>query len=109
MRKLALAMALAAGVSIVVYASEVGVLDFSFVAPSVPSTSDAPNQVGLIVYDTTNKVFWGRSTNTAPNEWTQLSLSAGNQVPSGTILPFGGTTAPTGYLLADGSAVSRTT
>lgn len=30
-------------------------------------------------------------------------------VPTGTILPFGGTTAPAGYLLCDGSAVSRTT
>lgn len=30
-------------------------------------------------------------------------------VPSGTILPYGGTTVPSGYLLCDGSAVSRTT
>jgi microcystin-dependent protein len=31
-----------------------------------------------------------------------------NFVPSGTILPFGGVTAPAGWLLCDGSAVSRT-
>lgn len=30
-------------------------------------------------------------------------------VPSGTILAFGGTSAPTGFLLCDGSAVSRST
>ena len=30
-------------------------------------------------------------------------------VPTGTILPFGGSTAPTGYLACDGAAVSRTT
>ena len=30
-------------------------------------------------------------------------------VPTGTILPFAGTTAPSGYLLCDGSAISRTT
>ncbi len=39
--------------------------------------------------------------------------SAGNEsvfgVPSGVILDFGGTSAPSGYLLCDGSAVSRTT
>jgi microcystin-dependent protein len=32
-----------------------------------------------------------------------------NFVPSGTILPFGGVTAPAGWLLCDGSAISRTT
>jgi microcystin-dependent protein len=30
-------------------------------------------------------------------------------VPSGIIMPFGGTSAPTGYLSCDGSAISRTT
>lgn len=30
-------------------------------------------------------------------------------IPSGSILSFGGATAPTGYLLCDGTAVSRTT
>ena len=39
-------------------------------------------------------------------------LVAGNSdggVPTGTILPYGGSTAPNGFLLCDGSAVSRTT
>ncbi len=35
--------------------------------------------------------------------------SSGNAVPSGTILPFGGSSAPSGYLLCNGAAVSRTT
>lgn len=30
-------------------------------------------------------------------------------MPTGTILPYAGTAAPTGYLLCDGSAISRTT
>ena len=32
-----------------------------------------------------------------------------NIVPSGALMPFAGTSAPTGYLLCDGSAVSRST
>lgn len=34
---------------------------------------------------------------------------AGSGVPTGVMMPYGGTTAPTGWLLCDGSAVSRTT
>jgi microcystin-dependent protein len=34
---------------------------------------------------------------------------AADPVPTGAILPYGGSSAPTGFLLCDGSAVSRTT
>ena len=37
------------------------------------------------------------------------SGATSNGVPVGTILPFGGTLAPAGYLLCDGTAISRTT
>lgn len=37
------------------------------------------------------------------------ALIAAATVPSGIIQPFGGASAPTGYLACDGSAVSRTT
>ena len=37
---------------------------------------------------------------------TNLNVTA---IPTGAILPYGGQTAPTGYLMCDGSAVSRTT
>ena len=43
---------------------------------------------------------------------TTAKLAAGaipSSVPTGALFPFGGTTAPTGYLFCDGSAVSRTT
>jgi len=35
--------------------------------------------------------------------------SVGDSVPTGTVIPFAGSNCPSGYLLADGSAVSRTT
>lgn len=38
-----------------------------------------------------------------------IFASAPSAVPTGAILPYGGSSAPTGYLLADGTAVSRTT
>jgi len=48
--------------------------------------------------------------NALPNQVSDsnwLYIQQGN--PTGTILDFGGTAAPAGYLLCDGSAVSRTT
>ncbi len=40
--------------------------------------------------------------------WTEFGFSSGS-VPAGTIYSFGGASAPTGWLLCNGSAVSRTT
>lgn len=38
-----------------------------------------------------------------------MGISQGNAIPSGTVHMFAGTSAPGGYLICDGSAVSRTT
>lgn len=40
---------------------------------------------------------------------TSVKLAADAKTPAGLIAPYGGTSAPTGYLACDGSAVSRTT
>ena len=50
------------------------------------------------------------STVVAPTDstyWAQISTGA--QIPTGVILPFGGSTVPEGYLLCNGSAISRST
>ena len=51
-----------------------------------------------------NKVGIDSSTDTS-----SLDYKVRHVIPAGTITMFGGSSAPTGYLLCDGSAVSRTT
>lgn len=42
-------------------------------------------------------------------QWYAPAIYQPNVIPSGTISPYAGRSAPTGYLLCDGTAVSRTT
>lgn len=88
-----------------VFAQSMNIKGFHFVAPTVSDKANvyAP-EVGEIVYDSTDSTFWGFDQGST---WNNMSGSGG--VPAGTILPFGGTSAPSGYLIADGYAVSRTT
>lgn len=50
----------------------------------------------------------GVNANDAVNK-SQLDAILSSLVPVGAILPYGGTSAPSGFLMCDGSAVSRTT
>ncbi|QLY27058.1 phage tail protein [Bdellovibrio sp. KM01] len=74
-----------------------------FVAPGVEDKTKILNpEEGEIVYESNasgDKRFYGRTNNT----WEPLS-SVASLIPAGVILPFGGSTAPGGYYLADGSA-----
>ena len=51
---------------------------------------------------------WGGPVNTNFSD-IEAALNAGSGVPTGTIIMFGATSAPTGWLLCDGSPVSRAT
>jgi microcystin-dependent protein len=69
------------------------------------NTSGDPTCIdGAIYYNSNSGTFRGCASGT----WSDLSGSAVIN-PAGTVVPFAGSSAPTGYLLADGSAVSRTT
>ncbi|MBR6408974.1 MAG: tail fiber protein [Alphaproteobacteria bacterium] len=48
------------------------------------------------------------STKLATTAFVNNAMSSYASLPSGVILPFGGSSAPTGFLICDGSAVSRT-
>lgn len=43
------------------------------------------------------------------NEWKELNVKVSDTYPIGAIAPYGGATAPTNWLICDGSAVSRVT
>jgi microcystin-dependent protein len=78
-----------------------------FQAPTVNGKSNVYDpQAGEIIYDSSDSKFYGRD---GGGNWVDLSVSTLSSVPAGTILPYAGTTAPTGFLLCDGSAVSRST
>lgn len=49
---------------------------------------------------------WGVPVN---QNWTDIENEVNALVPVGVILPYGGSTAPTGWLFSNGGAISRTT
>lgn len=59
------------------------------------------SQLARLPIGSAGEVLTVNSGGTAP-EWS-------TGLPSGVVLPYGGSSAPSGYLMADGSAVSRTT
>lgn len=77
-----------------------------FGAPAVDGRANVHDpEAGDIILDASDSTFYGR---TDSGSWTSLGGSA-SVVPPGAILPFGGSSAPVGFLIADGSAVSRST
>ena len=89
------------------YANNFMIQGLGFVVPSIIGKSNIYQpQVGELVYDSVDSTFYGYDQN---GQWQALGGGGGSGVPAGTILPFGGTTAPAGYLLCDGQPVSRMT
>lgn len=92
--------------SIIAFAKDARITGVGFFAPSVSGKSNVYDpEIGALVYDQSDSTFYGFNHS---GTWQTLGGSASG-VPAGTILPFAGTSAPTGYMLCDGSAVSRAT
>lgn len=65
------------------------------------------NQDGSTQASAPNPPSASNDTSIATTYWVRSN--AGGGIPVGTILPYGGTTAPAGFLLCNGGAISRTT
>lgn len=70
----------------------------SFSSPALTGTPTAPTPSPG---DNTTKI--------ATTAFVVDAIGAGSSVPTGTILPYAGSSAPAGYLMCDGAAVSRVT
>ena len=87
----------------------------------IPSYNAAYDYIpGRVVLYTDNNLYkciqanGASSTVVAPTDstyWSQLPTYADlpDPIPTGVILPFGGSTVPEGFLLCNGAAISRTT
>jgi microcystin-dependent protein len=73
-------------------------------ATNAASAVNATNAENAVHADTATHATTADSATTANS-----TAAAANGVPPGAIIPFGGATPPTGFLLCDGSPVSRTT
>ena len=65
---------------------------------------DTPSAGNVKIYGKTDNNIYKKLP-----DGTESTLGGGASNPPGIVLPFAGATAPTGYLLCDGAAVSRTT
>jgi microcystin-dependent protein len=87
------------------------------------ATPPASPNAGDAWYDTTDGLLYIWYVDADSSQWVEVKANSAlettlltrvatleaNQTPSGVIMQFAGVTAPAGYLLCDGTAVSRTT
>lgn len=74
------------------------------------SIKDGSDATKVLKFDASGITTGTTRTLTAPDASGTIALTSNTSlVPTGTVLPYAGSSAPSGYLICDGSAVSRTT
>lgn len=87
------------------YNDNLQAMGLKFSAPTIFGKANVfQPEPGEIIYDSSESKFYGHDHS---DNWVELSSGAAI-MPTGVVLPFGGTSAPNGFLIADGTAVSRT-
>jgi microcystin-dependent protein/6-phosphogluconolactonase (cycloisomerase 2 family) len=89
-----------------------GTITASLTGTASTATNLAGGGAGQVPYQSASGTTAMLSAGTSGQVLTSSGTSAptwSNVMPSGTIMQYAGATAPTGYLICDGSAVSRTT
>lgn len=92
--------------TITAVASDFSVSALGFAAPAVRDRNNLTDvELGAIILDTSASpfTFWGKY-GSGGSDWTQLD-GAGSSTPVGLMMPYAGSTAPTGYILASGRTI----
>lgn len=91
--------------------AQFSLLGAGFKAPTIKDKDDVEwPEIGEIVYDSSESLFYGRIHDNVNNvdAWAALSGGGSASNPIGTVITFAGAGCPTGYLPADGKTYPRT-
>jgi microcystin-dependent protein len=84
-------------------------ISLSKLAALTPSTAVATDGSGFLVSSSTTAAELGFVSGVTSSIQTQINNISGATNPTGAIIMYGAASAPSGWLLCDGSAVNRTT
>ena len=81
----------------------------SKLAALTPSTAVVTDVSGVLASSSTTATQIGYLDNVTSDVQAQINAATGASAPTGAIIAFGASSAPSGWLLCNGAAVSRTT